>query len=278
VRLGHTLRDIRRYRELFKMLIAFWLYSEGIGAIILLATAYGAALGLNTAVLIATLLMTQLVAFPYALIFGRIPDPANRWRSAFVSLLLWTGITMPLLGIYANRSGDLSIPFTFALIGIDQILGILFSLLLGRQLLAGFTGWLDTKRTVLMGLAIYTVIPIWGFFLHSQAEFFMIGYLVGTVQGGTQALSRSIYADLSPRRKSGEFFGLYGLSEKFAGILGPLLYAIVGQVTHDPRASVLSISVFFLAGMYLLWRVNERAGAAVASAENAQIEALSAAD
>jgi UMF1 family MFS transporter len=278
VRLGHTLRDIRRYRELFRMLIAFWLYSEGIGAIILLATAYGAALGLNTAILIATLLMTQLVAFPYALLYGRIPDPANRWRSAFVSMLVWTGVTLPMIGIYANLNGELDLPHTFALIGGDQVLGILFSFLLGRHLLAGFAKWLDTKRTVLLGLAIYTVIPIWGFFLHSQAEFFMIGWLVGTVQGGTQALSRSIYADLSPRRKSGEFFGLYGLSEKFAGILGPLLYAIVGQLTHDPRSSILSISVFFLAGMYLLWKVNEREGAAVAAAENAQIEVISAAD
>jgi UMF1 family MFS transporter len=278
VRLGYTLRDVRRYRELFKMLIAFWLYSEGIGAIILLATAYGAALGLNTGVLIGTLLMTQLVAFPYALIFGRIPDPANRWRAAYVSMLLWTGVTLPLLGIYANRHPDLSLPFTFALIFGDQLLGALFSYLLGRHLLAGFTRRLDTKRTVLLGLAIYTVIPIWGFFLRSQAEFFMIGWLVGTVQGGTQALSRSIYANLTPRRKSGEFFGLYGLSEKFAGILGPLLYAVVGQVTHDPRDSVLSISVFFVIGMVLLWKVDERQGRQVADLENAQIEAMAAAD
>src|SRR5262249_5598350 len=56
-RLSHTIRDIQRYRELFKLLIAFWLYSEGIGAIILLATAYGAALGLDTSTLITTLLM-----------------------------------------------------------------------------------------------------------------------------------------------------------------------------------------------------------------------------
>ena len=82
-RLGNTVRDAARYRELFKMLIAFWFYMEGIGAIILLATSYGAALGLNTAVLIGTLLMTQFVAFPYALIYGRIPIPSNRWRGVF---------------------------------------------------------------------------------------------------------------------------------------------------------------------------------------------------
>ena len=100
----------------------------------------------------------------------------------------------------------------------------------------------------------------------------MIGWLVGTVQGGTQALSRSIYASLTPRAKSGEFFGLYGLSEKFAGILGPLLYAIVGMLTHNPRASILSISVFFIVGIYILLQVNEKKGAELAAAEEARVE------
>ena len=277
-RLGHTLRDIRRYRELFNMLLAFWLYSEGIGAIILLATAYGAALGLSTAVLIGTLLLTQFVAFPYALIYGRIPNPASQWRSAFVSMLIWTAMTLPLLGAYANLTGSVSIPLAFALIAADQVLGVLFSWLIGRRLFEGFTRRLDAKGAVMLGLLIYTIVPIWGFFLKTQAEFFMIGWLVGTVQGGTQALSRAIYADMSPRAKSGEFFGLYGLFEKFAGILGPLLYAIVGQLTHDPRASVTSITVFFVVGLLVLWRVDVAQGTQVAQTEDAAIAVARAAD
>ena len=102
----------------------------------------------------------------------------------------------------------------------------------------------------------------------------MIGWLVGTVQGGAQALSRSIYASMTPRAKSGEFFGLYGLSEKFAGILGFLLYGIVGTITHDPRASILSISVFFVLGIYMLWRVDEQKGEQSAAAEEALIEQM----
>ena len=277
-RIGHTLRDIQRYRELFKMLVAFWLYSEGIGAIILLATAYGASLGLSTAVLIGTLLMTQFVAFPYALMYGRIPNPNNRWRAVFVSMLLWTGVTLPLVGIYANLSDAVSLPLTFSLIAGDQVLGILFSFLIGRYLFSGLARWLDTKRAVILGLVIYTIIPVWGFFLHTQAEFFLIGWIVGTVQGGTQALSRSIYAGLSPRAKSGEFFGLYGLSEKFAGILGPLLYGVVGVITHNPHDSVLSISVFFVLGILMLWRVDERKGSIIAAAEEAALETAKVAD
>ena len=275
-RLGQTLRDIRRYRELFKMLIAFWFYMEGIGAIILLATAYGAALGLNTGILIGALLMTQFVAFPYALLYGRIPNPASRWRSAAVALLVWNAITFPLMGAYANTNGHLGVPLTFALLAGNQLLGALFAYLIGRRLFRRMTHALDTKRAVMLGLAIYTIIPIWGFFLHSQAEFFMIAWLVGTVQGGTQALSRTIYANLTPRAKSGEFFGLYGLSEKFAGILGPLLYGLVGTLTGNPRASVMSLAVFFLAGIYMLSRVDERRGTELAVAEETQLEAIPA--
>jgi UMF1 family MFS transporter len=277
-RLANTVRDAARYREMFKMLIAFWLYMEGIGAIILLATSYGAALGLNTAVLIGTLLMTQFVAFPYALLYGRIPIPSNRWRGVFLSMLIWTGVTFPLMGLYANLNRGVSLSLTFGMILGDQVLGVFFSLLLGRRLFSDLVHRLDTKRAVILGLVIYTIIPVWGFFLKSQAEFLMIGWLVGTVQGGTQALSRSIYASMTPRAKSGEFFGLYGLSEKFAGILGPLLYGIVGTLTHNPRASILSISVFFITGIAILVRVNEKRGGEIAAAEEAQIEVLKAAD
>ncbi len=267
-RLARTVRDIRRYRELFKMLIAFWFYMEGVGAIVLLATAYGAALGLDTGVLVGTLLMTQLVAFPYALLYGRIPDPTRRWRSTFVFMLLWTGVTLPLLGAWARAHPGTGLAFALALILGDQLLGAAISLTLGGRLAAGLARRLDAKRAVILGLAIYAVVPVWGFVLATRAEFLMIGWLVGTVQGGTQALSRSIYAELSPAAKSGEFFGLYGLSEKFAGILGPLLYGVVGQITHNPRASILSVSAFFAAGMLLLARVDVPAGARVAAEEN----------
>jgi len=225
-----------------------------------------------------TLLMTQFVAFPYALIYGRVPQTTGPWRAAFVSMLVWTGVTLPFVGSYANFHERIPLPLTFGIILGDQFLGVLFSLVLGRHLFSALTQRLDTKRAVILGLIIYTIVPVWGFFLKSRAEFIMMGWLVGTVQGGTQALSRSIYASLTPRAKSGEFFGLYGLSEKFAGILGPFLYGIVGMLTHNPRASILSVSGFFIVGIYLLMQVNERKGAELAAAEEARIETLKAAD
>jgi len=272
IQLNRTIRDIRKYKELFKMLIAFWFYMEGVGAIILLATAYGSALGLDMGVLIATLLMTQFVAYPYAVVFGRIPDPENRWRGAFLSMLIWTAITLPLAGAYMKTTGRDGVSSALAFLAADQIGGVLFSLFIGRHLFSGLVKKIDTKRAVITGLAIYLIIPVWGFFLSTKAEFFMLGWLVGTVQGGTQALSRTIYARLTPPSRSGEFFGLYGLSEKFAGILGPLLYGLVGQATHSPKSSIVSITVFFLIGIVLLVRVDVEKGARNAAEEEREIE------
>ncbi len=277
-RLGHTLHDIRRYRELFKMLVAYWFYMEGIGAIILLATAYGAALGLDTGVLIAMLLMTQFVAFPYALAYGRIPDDSSRWRGFFLSMILWTAVTFPLMGAYANTSGTVGIARGFAWIGVNQAVGLVLSLLIGKKLCRPLASKLDAKRAVILGLCIYSVIPVWGMFLKTPAEFFMLGWMVGSVQGGTQALSRGVYAAMLPKAKSGEFFGIYGLAEKFAGVLGPLLYGLVGTWTGSPRSSIFSLVLFFIAGIVLFARVDVKAGRAEASAEEAAIETAHAAD
>jgi UMF1 family MFS transporter len=278
IRLRRTLRDLRERRALFTMLLAFWLYMEGIGAIILLATAYGAALGLPTTALIGTLLLTQFVAFPYALAFGRIPDPTAAWRGRALAMVAWTAVTLPLLGWYANTRGSLGVGATLALIAADQLLGLAFARAFGNTPFGRFARRIDTKRAIILGLAVYAIIPVWGFFLQTQAEFFLIGVLVGSVQGGTQALSRALYATLAPHAKSGEFFGLYALSEKFAGILGPLLYAVVGQLTHNPRASILSVAVFLVLGIAVLTRVDVEGGARLASAEDAAIETTRAAD
>jgi MFS transporter, UMF1 family len=272
IRLGQTLKAIRHYSELFKMLIAFWFYMEGVGAIILLATAYGAALGLDTAVLIGTLLMTQFVAYPYAIAFGYMPNMAKNYSSTILSMILWTGITFPIMGAYANINGELGIIATFAMMLGNQLVGFLFSLFIGKYLCAGLARHIDSKRAIIIGLVVYSIIPLWGYYLHTKAEFFMIGWLVGTVQGGTQALSRSIYTKLTPASKSGEFFGFYGLSEKFAGILGPLLYGFVGEITHSPRTSILSVAVFFAAGIFLLSRVDVVKGSQIAAGEEEAIK------
>jgi UMF1 family MFS transporter len=106
--------------------------------------------------------------------------------------------------------------------------------------------------------------------LNSVVEFWFLAWMVAVVQGGSQALSRSLYAGMSPAAKSGEFFGLFGIMEKFSAIIGPLLFAAAGAIFNSSRPAVLSLIVLFLLGGYLLLRVNVEEGRRVAQVEDAQ--------
>jgi UMF1 family MFS transporter len=87
--------------------------------------------------------------------------------------------------------------------------------------------------------------------------------------GGTQALSRSLFASLIPKEKSSEFFALFAVAEKFAGILGPAVFALLIELTGSSRVAILSIVVFFVIGGLLLRRVDVDAGRQVARAAEA---------
>ena len=102
-------------------------------------------------------------------------------------------------------------------------------------------------------------------------QFWALAVLVATVQGGSQALSRSLFASMIPAGKSSQFFGFFSVSAKFAGIVGPLLFAVVGQLTGGSRLSILSLVVFFLGGMVLLGMVDVAAGPRPARAEAAPL-------
>jgi UMF1 family MFS transporter len=136
-----------------------------------------------------------------------------------------------------------------------QFIGVPCTLLFG--LLAG---WLGTKRTIFVGLAIYLVISVLGYYMQTVTHFYLLAILVGLVQGGTQALSRSLFANLIPKQKSGEFFGFYSVFNKFAGIFGPLLFAGVINRYQSSRPAILSVSVMFVVGGALLALVDVEAG------------------
>ena len=150
-------------------------------------------------------------------------------------------------------------PAMIGAILIVQFVGVPFAFLFG--MLAGKIG---AKRSIFLGLAVYVVISIVGFQMRTATHFLLLALLVGTVQGGTQALSRSLFASMVPPHKSGEFFGFYSVFEKFASILGPLLFAATLAITGEPRKAMLSIIIFFVVGAWLLSLVNVEEGQRVA--------------
>jgi UMF1 family MFS transporter len=136
-----------------------------------------------------------------------------------------------------------------------QFVGVPFAFLFG--MLASRIG---AKRSVFLGLLAYTLISIIGYFMTTAAHFFVLAALVGMVQGGTQALSRSLFATLIPAHKSGEFFGFYSVFEKFSSIFGPLLFSLTIAWTGSSRNAILSVIGFFAIGAVVLAFVDVEAG------------------
>jgi len=193
-RLGETLRELRRYRPAFLLLIAFLVYNDGINTIIRMASPYGTELGLSQGVLIGSLLVVQFVGIPFAFLFGNL----------------------------AARIG--------------------------------------AKRGILLGLTAYVAITVAAYYMKTALHYFLLCMGVGMVMGGTQALSRSLFSTMIPRHKSSEFFGFFGVFDKFAGILGPALFGAVIAATGSGREAILTLVVFFVLGIVILARVDVEAG------------------
>ncbi|WP_426755671.1 MFS transporter [Myxococcus sp. Y35] len=192
--LAQTLGGLRQHREALLLLVAYLLYSDGIGTIIRLSTLYGTELGIGRGALIGTLLLTQVVGVPCAVLFGRA------------------------------------------------------------------AGWVGVKNALMFSLAVYVGVTFLGYFMRSAWHFFALALLVGMVQGGSQALSRSLFAQMVPRDRAAEFFGLFSVFEKVTAVAGPLVFAATVELTGSSRQAVLSLLFFFVSGAAVLSRVDVEAG------------------
>jgi len=172
------------------------------------------------------------------------------------------GTIIKMAAIYGAEIGIDQTALIGALL-MTQFVGIPFSFAFGR--LAKYIG---TKNSIMLGLFVYTMISIGGYFMQTALHFWVLAFLVGTVQGGTQALSRSLFGTMLPQSKTGEFYGFYGMSSKFAGIIGPLVFAIISQIAGSSRLSIISLIVFFIVGGFLLNRVDEKKGIEIAQENN----------
>jgi len=189
LRIGKTLKEIKKHKAIFTFLLAYFFYIDGVDTIIKMATSYGSTIGIGSVTLLVVLLVTQFVAFPFALIYGNA----------------------------AKRFG--------------------------------------TKRTLYFGIFTYCVICIVAFFMSPDKDkgtltimFWILAMLVGTAQGGIQALSRSYFGRIIPKDKANEFFGFYNIFGKFAAIIGPALFGAISMATGKANYGVSSIIILFIAG------------------------------
>ena len=188
------------------------------------------------------------------------------YRQAFLAMLSFTiyndGIQtiIKMAAVYGSEIGIQQSDLIAAIL-LVQFIGIPFAFAFGS--LAGKIG---TKRSIFLGLVVYTGICIYAYNMKTTREFYILAILVGLVQGGTQALSRSLFARLVPKHKSGEFFGFYSVFEKFGGILGPLLFGIALGQSGSSRIAILSVIAFFIVGGGILAMVNVKEGEAAARA------------
>ena len=116
------------------------------------------------------------------------------------------------------------------------------------------------RQGIMIAIFVYLLVIIWAYQMQEVWEFYALAVTIGLVQGGIQALSRSFYARMIPRTKSGEFFGFYNMMGKFAAVLGPLMMGWVAIITQSPRLSILSVLLLFIAGAVLLAFVDEEKG------------------
>jgi UMF1 family MFS transporter len=116
------------------------------------------------------------------------------------------------------------------------------------------------KTGILIGIGVYLAVTVWGFFMKSEREFYVLAVTIGLVQGGVQSLSRSFYTRIIPKNKAAEFFGFYNMLGKFAAVIGPVLMGWVSVLSGNPRYSIFAVSALFVSGAIVFYFVDEKEG------------------
>jgi len=183
-----TFKEISTQKPILIFLIAFFLYSDGVGSIIRLATAYGSTIGLDAVTLLMVLLVTQFVAFPFAIIYGKLSQKYG--AKSMIYFAIGTYCVICLIALFMNPAREL--------------------------------------RTLTI-------------------MFWALAMMVGTAQGGIQALSRAYFGRIIPKEKSNEYFGFYNVFSRFASILGTTIFGVITLLTDRPHYGIAGIAVLFVA-------------------------------
>lgn len=197
----HTAKSIFSHKKILLFMLAYFFYIDGVNTIIAVSTSYGSKLGMDNISMILALLMTQIVAVPFSILFGKLAGKT---------------------GALNALRGAVCVYFFICLVGFYM----------------GFNIEQNPDNSSALTLSLVL--------------FWCMAFLVGTVQGGIQAISRSHFGKLIPAERSNEYFGFFDIFGKFAAVIGPLLVAMFTQLTGRDSIGVISLAVLFLLGFVLL--------------------------
>jgi MFS transporter, UMF1 family len=151
-------------------------------------------------------------------------------------------------------SDELKIPMGTLTMAILMVQFLAFAGALLFNLIARSVG---AKRAILVSLVIWTAVILAIYVtVRTTAEFFVMAAVVAVVLGGTQALSRSLFSQMIPKGREGEYFSLYEISDKGTSWMAPLIFGLALQFTGSYRTAILSLMIFFIAGLAILLRVD----------------------
>jgi MFS transporter, UMF1 family len=191
---------------------------------------------------------------------GRTFKDVRRYRNAFllfVAMLLYQDGIQTVIRMASVYGAEVGIDQNaqIAAFVMVQFVGIPFAILFGA-----LGTRIGTKTCLFIAIGVYVVAASLAYFMTSVVHFFLLAFLIATVLGGSQALSRALFARMIPHDRTSEFFGFYAVSERFATILGPVLFTISVAVTGNSRAAILAIIGLFVAGAFVLSLVDEEEG------------------
>ena len=278
--IGHTAKDIFQRKGLFLFVVAYFFYIDGVGTIISISTAYGTVLGLGTVGMILALLVTQIVAMPCSILFANLAAKITARKALVGAIIVYTficcvgfymGFSLEphqeayetvLKAEYTEQLADLTDENAIALRDAgakyftdkdaQEKLNAEFAKLTQEQQANPEVDRVLLTFTQFLGNNAGMIGKFQSAISFSTILFWAMATLVGTVQGGIQAVSRSYFGKLIPKERSNEFFGFFDIFGKFASVLGPVLYSTIGAWTGRSSFGVLALIALFLVGLVIM--------------------------
>jgi len=176
-----------------------------------------------------------------------------------IAYLLYNDAIQTVITLASQFGNDeLKIPVSTLTLAILMVQFVAFFGSMGFNWLASI---INAKRAVVVSLVIWTGVLLYIYLaVKTTVEFFILAAIVAIVMGGSQALSRSLYAQLVPKAKEAEYYSIYEVSDKGTSWLCPILFGLAMQFTHSYRSAILSLIVFFIAGLIVLLKVDMARG------------------